>query len=206
MKGRFTSLLRCLALAITAMAFTVPALAKVTVTERIKTYPITGSNGAEIARSIVKRGLRASNTNHAIASTSTSMKIVNVDSAIRRSRCVVTDVHVRLDLVYTYPHWRDRNRASPAVQRAWDKFMKRVERHEQKHGAISKDYARDIERTIRRAKGRVTNKCSDFGAAQARKMDRQTIQFQKRHERFDQRESRVFSRVRRLQRNLLEAN
>lgn len=181
-------------------------MAKVTVTERIKTYPITGSNGAEIARSIVRRGLRASNTNHAIASTSTSMKIVNVESAIRRSRCVVTDVHVRLDLVYTYPRWRDRNMASPAVQKAWDRFMERVERHEQKHGAISKDYARDIERTIRRAKGRISNKCRDFGAVQARKMDRQTIQFQQRHERFDRRESRVFSRVRRLQRNLLAAN
>ncbi|MEL6752303.1 MAG: DUF922 domain-containing protein [Pseudomonadota bacterium] len=190
---------------IIVLLFTSPVWAKVNVTERTKTYTISGKNGQELSRSIVKKGLKAVNTRHAIATTQTRLRIRNVKTAIRRNRCVVTDVDVDLSLTYTYPRWVDRNKASPRIRKAWDKFYAQVVRHEEQHGRIAKDFARDVSKLVKRASGRVSRDCKDFGLTQRRKLERAASRSARRHARFDRREGRAFSRVRRLQRSLLRA-
>ena len=188
-----------------ALAWLVPVHARVITTERTKTYPVGGKTGKEIARAIVATKLRASNTAHAIAITETRLDIINLRTAIRGGRCVVTNVDVKLDLIYTLPRWRDRERASPAVRKAWDRFVGKVERHELKHGAISKQFARRLNAAIRRSTGKTANKCRNFGARQAQKLEQLTQTYMRKHQQFDRREGRSGARVRRLQQALIAA-
>ncbi|MEL6947049.1 MAG: DUF922 domain-containing protein [Pseudomonadota bacterium] len=192
MAGLITSLL---------IALTTAVDARVIVKERTKYYAIRGKTGRDIFRSIGLRSKRGAGVQHAIATTTSNIRVSNVKTAIRRSRCVVVSAEVRLNLTYRYPRWRGRG-ASPAVRKAWKDFFAHAVRHENTHGSISKKYARRIYNELKRTTGRVSRQCSDFSSKARRKFARLSKNLDAEHRRFDRREARRWSRNVRLQRAL----
>ncbi|MEO0799589.1 MAG: DUF922 domain-containing protein [Pseudomonadota bacterium] len=54
------------------------------------------------------------------------------------------DCRVRVRIKYTYPSWRNRNRASPALRRRWKRMMAALVRHERQHGRHGIKAARQL--------------------------------------------------------------
>ncbi|MEE9376271.1 MAG: DUF922 domain-containing protein [Rhizobiaceae bacterium] len=178
------------------------AEAKVRISERTKYYSVSGRNGKQLFKSIIRRGPKLKSTGHAIATTRTKIDIKNVKVAIKGRRCVVK-ADVRVSLLYTFPKWRGNKRASKKLKGNWDKFFHQVKRHEATHGRISREYARQLHKKINRLTGRVSKGCSDFGRRSKRSIRLIQKSFLNRHRNFDRREGRSSARIRRLQRALL---
>lgn len=170
--------------------------------ERTKYYSVTGKTGKQLFKSIERRGPRRG---HAIATTRTDIDVRNVRTRRRGRSCVVIRADVIVKLTYTLPRWRGSRRASKRVRRSWNAFAARVNRHERKHGQISKNYARKLYREIRRMKGRVSRGCNDFGKRTNVRIARLQRQAAREHARLDRREASSRSRVRRLQVALIRA-
>ncbi len=185
-----------------ACAFAIPAEARVIIKEKTTYYTVSGKNGRAIYASIRRKGPKLGRSRHAIATTRSTVSVRNMKPVIRGRRCKLASVDVHLDLVYRYPRWVGKRSASPAVRKAWNQFIKRAIRHENKHGAIAKSQARKIHRALKSVSGRVSRECKDFGRKARRKFDSINSRAEREHARFDRRESRMLSRTARLQRAL----
>ena len=182
-----------------------PSDARVIIKERIKYYTVTGKTGRALSKSILKRGPKLSRQGHAIATTTIDFKVRNFKPGIRGRKCIVQSVDVNLTLTYKYPRWKNRRGASKTVRNTWDKFFKQIQKHERTHGKIAKEFARDVDRQIKRLSGRISRGCKDFGRGAAKKFARLVKNHETRQIRFDRRESRVLSRTTRLQVSLFKA-
>ncbi len=179
------------------------AYARVIITERTTFYNVSGKTGPQLFRSITRRGPRVSGVGHAIATTSSSLQVRNIKTSVRGRKCRIVSADVVLKLVYRYPRWQNQRTASARVRKNWERFAQQVRKHELKHGSISKKFARNLERQIKRISGRVSRGCRDFGLRSSRAIARLERNHARAHMRFDRRENRAFSRIRRLQSTLI---
>lgn len=177
--------------------------ARVIVKEKTKFYKINGKNGQQIAASIDKRGPKANGGMHAVASVEWSFELKNPKFAIVGNQCKITDVDVHVLLNYVYPKWTGYKRASKKLRERWDKFIKLVEQHEGKHAKIILAGSRGLERSLKRARGRVSKGCSDFDASLARLVAPVMLSTQTRNYNLDRREGFRWAKVRIAQRQLL---
>lgn len=200
----FTAILGLLALAFATAGIT-QAEARVRIKERTTFYSVTGTSGAAIFSSIRRRGPRA-NRAHAIATTLTETSITDVQSTVRRGRCVLSRFNVRMKITYRLPRWRSARGTNRRLRSAWANFSRQVKRHEDRHGAISKRYARDLNRALRRLSIRARGgNCNRFPAKVRATFDTLTRTMNRRHASFDRRESRMLSRSSRAQTALYRA-
>ncbi len=199
-----------LMLAITMVSISLPqtisAIARVKISERTKYYSVSGRTGKQLFKSIVRRGPKLRRQGHAIATTTTYFEIKRLKTGIKGRRCVVKSVDLIVTINYKFPRWRNAKRASKKVRRNWAKFYKSVKRHEATHGRNSRDYAKKLHARIRKATGRVSRGCNNFGRTTLRAIKRLERSFHRRDRRFDRREGWAFSRIRRLQNALLISN
>lgn len=184
------------------LVFAVPANSKVKISERTKYYSVSGKTGAQMFRSITRRGPKTRRDGHAIATTKTSIKFRNIKTAIEGRVCVIKNIDVILNLTYTLPRWRGSRHASPKTRKNWEKFLALVEKHEATHGRISREYARKLHARMKRLTGKVSRGCEDFGKFHSRSLRLAEKEFTRRHRAFDRREGRASSRIRRLQKSL----
>ena len=207
-KGNRATMRSAPALLLCAFAFLfadlMPADARVRIKERTTYYSVSGKNGAAIFRSMRRRGPRA-NRSHAIATTLTKTTVRNIRPTVRGRRCVLKSFTVDVDITYRLPRWRGHRGASPRVRKAWRTFQARVKKHEDTHGRISRQYARQLERALRRVSDRVSRNCRTFASKARRTFDRIQRQANRNHARFDRRESRMLSRTSRIQKALYTA-
>ncbi|MFD0917760.1 DUF922 domain-containing protein [Pseudahrensia aquimaris] len=192
------------AMAALMFAFATTAQARVIIKERTTYYNVSGKTGKALFASISKRGPKL-NARHAIATTTSSIKLRNLKPKITSTRCRVGSVDVIANITYRYPRWSGERNASPAVRKAWKRFMKKVVQHEEIHGQIAKDQARSLERAMKRSSGRISRGCADFGRSVSRKFNSIVRQADRAHRRLDRRDGRVWSRNARLQRALFKA-
>ncbi len=188
---------------VSMLIFMAPASAKLKITERTKFYNVSGKSGTQLFRSISRRGPKTRRDGHAIATTQTDLQVRNLRAGVKGRNCVITNVDVVVNLTYTLPRWRGNRRASAKLRKNWEKFAARVKKHEDTHGRISKEYARQLHTRLKRLKGRVSRDCRDFGKRQLRRLKRDERKFHRRHVAFDRREGRARSRVRLLQRAVI---
>jgi predicted secreted Zn-dependent protease len=181
------------------------ALAKVKVSEKTQYYPIEGRSGLDLGRAMLSGGKRTINLRHAIAATATEFRISDTDVKVENGRCVVRDLTVHLDIVYHYPKWAQKPRASRDVQRAWDAFYAELLVHERTHGRIARDYAQRLDRELRKVQGNVLVRCADFPQSAKRTFDGLLARLMREQAAFDQRENTKTSRISRLQTALFKA-
>ena len=197
----------CLTIVIAATSFLFLsgiAEAKVIIKEKTVYYSIKGKDGAALNRHMITKGPRKTKLSHAIAATQTNLKFGKAKVAVRGKNCVVDDVDVFLTLKYTLPKWSGRKTASKALGKAWDDFYKKLVSHEKKHGKIAKDAAYAFEKEIKRLKGNISKKCSDFGRFAEFRFLNISSSLSRRQMLFDRQERFGFSGIARSQKTLFQ--
>ena len=182
------------------------AMAKIVVSEQIKYYSVSGLNGFDLGRSMLRGGKRSINLRDAIAATTTEFDFLDRVLAIENGRCVVKDVTVHLKITYQFPKWQAKARASKAVRRNWDAFYAELVRHERTHGSIAKSFVKKVEREMLRLSGTAAFGCHDFGAFSDARFNALSNQLKMQQIAFDKRENLSTSRISRLQSALLKSH
>ncbi|MFK7901732.1 MAG: DUF922 domain-containing protein [Nitratireductor sp.] len=178
------------------------ASSRVIVKERTAYYKISGKTGKQLNIAMIKRGPRQTKLSHAIASTESKMQIKNISLGVRGRKCVILSADVILNLKYTLPKWQMPKATSSELKAGWQKFYGLLVKHEKRHGAISMDAARSVEKELKRLKGNVTKKCEDFGKNAKRRFARVGRTLAIRQRNFDRREGSGFSAITRSQKKL----
>ncbi|MGI9399901.1 MAG: DUF922 domain-containing protein [Rhizobiaceae bacterium] len=181
------------------------AFSKIIVREKTSYYPIKGTTGVELAEEMLRGGQKNINLRHAIAATAASYEIGDAEVKVINGRCKVTFVEVILDIEYTYPRWTNKSSGSRKLQSVWNQFFKELVRHEQTHGRIAKEGAKQLERELERISGTVAFGCNDFGAFSSIRLNALGRQLKNRQLAFDRRENFRVSRISRLQTLLINA-
>ncbi len=187
------------------VASTPSANAKVTLRESVRHYAISGKSAKALAQSFDKSGTKATRIESAIGATRISFAIKDVVGGVQGNRCMISDVHVSLELQYILPKWRQEKRAGQDAQRAWRKLYKAIVSHEKIHGGIAKATAKSIERSLLRTSGRAADECEDMIARAKRRLTRIERRDERRHGNLDRRENRSVGKFLRMERDLYRA-
>lgn len=141
MKMKLASRLAAIALAVMACA---PAYADWKPQERIEHYPVSGSTGIELYRSIGANGPRIG---AASVVAYTDFKLLWSRDYRNRpdGSCVLAAARPNLTITYRLP--KASGSLPPETKRLWEIFVKGVTVHEKVHGDIIVDMVRAIEKT-----------------------------------------------------------
>lgn len=112
-----------------------------TPTEQIKTYPITGSSGIELYRSIGERGPQAGV--QAVAHTTFKLTWRRDYRPQADGACVLATARPNLTIIYTWP--KAPAKLPSDVAASWQRFISGVEKHERVHGDHILDMVKKIE-------------------------------------------------------------
>lgn len=200
------ALLLTLGVGLAATTLAPPANADVVVKEETRFYPITGNNGRELSREMLRGGGQQINLRHAIAATATRFDVGEADIGVEGGRCVVKDVTVTLHITYLYPKWESRGRASKQLRAAWDRFYAELQRHERTHGRIAQEGAAELEKELKRTSGTVLFGCNDFGRFSMLRINALVHRLKQRQLAFDRRENLRTSRITQLQVALIQTD
>ncbi|TCL73935.1 DUF922 domain-containing protein [Rhizobium sp. BK251] len=110
--------------------------------EQTKTYPVTGTTGIELYRSIGERG-PAAGTGRAIAHTTFKLTWTRDYRPQPDGACVLAVARPKLVITYTLP--KAPTNLPPATRAKWQNFVAGIERHERVHGAHVIDMVKEIE-------------------------------------------------------------
>lgn len=175
---------------------TSPAFADVTVTERTKTYRVSGNTAAELARSMSKRGpySRA----HRARSWATAARDLRfqIDREFDNGQCRVTGADVRMKITYTMPRLSRTARLNERELSRWTRMTGLLEKHERVHGRFYRELAGKTHRALLRLKP--TRSCSTLDKSALAEVKRLSAQDSERNQRFDRRDRRNYSRMNRL--------
>lgn len=190
--------IRRVLLAVATLVFLAPnvAVANVTVTERTKTYRVTGTTAAELARSMSKRGpYSKAHQSRAWATAARDLRF-QIDRDFTNGRCRVTGAVVRMKITYTLPRLSRTARLSARERARWTRMTGLLEKHERVHGRFYKELASKTHRALLRVKPARTCRALDRSALA--EVKRLSAEDTKRNQRFDQRDGRNYRRMNRI--------
>ena len=111
-----------------------------------ETYPVEGTTGAELLRSLLTRGPRADgNVFFGLTTAETDLHYRTAPSA---AGCALADVTVDLDVTVTLPEWAPPPDAPPALRRDWGRFLTALRQHEDGHRQIAVEGAEALHAAI----------------------------------------------------------
>lgn len=183
------------------------ALAQVRIEENEVFYHVTGTTGSAMLASVRARQLQAVGASHAIAATRAMIEPGYVQLERRGNRCHVVNAELVLKLDYTYPIWANSAEGSQQVLRAWQDFTTELANHEIRHAEIAVEMANKEFELLRSTTTPVMagGQCADFSPRHRAKVKRIRDQAHRKHLRFDRREARPRSKLRKLQAVLAQA-
>ena len=137
--------------------------APVKVKEKNKFYAIQGKTAAEFAVAMSKRGPYS--RQHRKRAWATASRDLTYQLVRKRSSkgCVVRDVKVELEILYTLPKLRNERNVSKRQRSKWRRMFTLLNRHEKVHGKLYKQFARNVRNKLLRMPR----------ASSCRKLDRQ---------------------------------
>ncbi|MCC6177241.1 MAG: DUF922 domain-containing protein [Chloroflexi bacterium] len=109
-------------------------------------YDVDGVDTSSILASIRAHGPHDGDGQWAAATTWTFRWTYR--PAVDQSGCRATSATVDLELMYTYPRWTGLDGADRALAGAWERYIGAIDYHEQGHGQIAAQAARELARTI----------------------------------------------------------
>lgn len=110
--------------------------------EKVETYAVSGTTGAELYASIGKRGPQIGGSGRAIAYTKFKLTWSR-DYRPGNGGCTLASARPRLIITYTLPEPAEK--LSGDTRRKWDVFAAGVRDHEKVHGRIIEEMVRKIE-------------------------------------------------------------
>jgi predicted secreted Zn-dependent protease len=181
------------------------ASAEVIVREHTKYYPVHGTTGIELSKSMLAGAGEHIKLHHVVAATEADYEFNEADIVVENGRCVVKEIRVQVNLVYLFPQWQPESRASPYLRAIWNQFYAELVRHEMQHGNIAKQGARELEQALKNISGNVALGCNDFGTFAAVRLESLARRIELRQLAFDRRENFSTSKIARLQVALMDA-
>lgn len=143
-------------------------------------YPVTGRSVEEILESLLVGGpVDGDRTFFGMTETDISLRYRTSASA---SDCVLTDVHVVMDVVTTLPEWEAPSGVDYDLQRDWHQFLGALRRHEAEHAALAERGAQKVQRAVTDLR-RPT--CVEVEAEARRRLDRIEIEIEASHRHYD---------------------
>lgn len=179
--------------------------AKVIIKEKTQYYNVTGKTGKQVHSKLGRRGPWKMRRKHAIAATQRTFDFKNIKFSERGNKCVLTNVDVHLNLIYYYPRWINKKKASKKLQKLWASFSRELVRHEKTHGKYFKETMRQFERELLRIKGKRSNDCVGMADIARSRLDKAYKKGEAKHTAFDRREKRASSKVRKLEEAFVKA-
>lgn len=187
------------------LAISTIAKAEPRVHKSIGYYTIHGKSALELDFALARGGPRISNmSRHPGAAQIRFSQDVSYKKA--DGRCAVANAVVNLSLKITLPHWAERGSANQHLGILWDALASDIKRHEEQHGSIALQHARQMEQALRNLPAEDT--CEQMKALVARTVDQQLALHTADQLRFDRTELANFeSRVQQLvQLRTMQAN
>lgn len=177
-----------IATAFNAMQFVSSSDARVILKEKTKFYTVTGNTGAELYKSMLKNGPDHGNRRDVLASTSFEFNFANDQFTIKRNRCVLTNLDIIVSVTYTYPKWRGSKKASRETRKAWKEFEKIAVLHEKEHVKITRKFANDYEKALKRSRRKASSACAKETVTERFRTNREIRRHERLHRRFDRRD------------------
>lgn len=177
-------------------AFTVLALscagaglasAEIVTQVETRTYPVAGATGAALLGVMDRRGPRHGFRARAIAQTRYAVSW-RIEWAETRSACRARKVDGQLAIAYTYPKLE--GPVTAQLRRRWETFLAGVKAHEEQHGAMARQMARTAEKAALGVKIANDRGCRKAKVEAKRRMAAVYDEYERRQNRFDQREHR----------------
>ena len=125
--------------------------------EQIQAYPVSGSTGIDLYRSIGDRG-PAAGVGQAVAVTAFKLTWTRDYRPQPDGACILAVAKPNLVITYTLPKAPDN--LTGAVRESWQRFIDGVEKHERVHGMQIIDMVRGIETFSRGLREESDPKCS----------------------------------------------
>ncbi len=110
----------------------------------------------------------------------------------RGGKCAVGSAVVSLNTRIILPRWVNRKRANADLALVWDTLSADIKRHEERHAEIARNYARQLENTLRRLPSQVD--CTALQALVALESEKTVAEHDKDQARFDRSEAINFDR------------
>ena len=111
--------------------------------EKIKTYAVAGTSGAELYDSIGERGPLLGPNVRAIAHTDFKLTWTRKYESQPDGACAITANIPKVIITYTLP--KPSAQLPASTRRSWQHFIAGVEAHERVHGQFIKDMVKEIE-------------------------------------------------------------
>ncbi len=111
------------------------------------TYPVQGSNIADILKQVDSSGPQADGE-HFSAVTEARVSWT-AQNKIENGQCKLTDIQVTDNNTYVFPVWVNYSSASPELKQTWDQDIQILKQHEYRHGENSAAAANEVENMLR---------------------------------------------------------
>jgi predicted secreted Zn-dependent protease len=141
------SLIAC-SMLLSAFALTRTTYAEPELTETTEYYEVKGGYQAEIDNNMLTIGPIAGNKRIAYATMAPRFSWRNITVTADADWCVISNISIQVAVIYNMPQWTGYAGASSDLQRKWDDFYERVQRHEKEHTRQALDAARTMEREV----------------------------------------------------------
>ncbi len=163
--------------------------ARVILKEKTKFYSVTGKTGAELYKSMLRNGPdHGGGRKDILASTAFTFDFKNDVFKVRKDRCILTNLDIVVNVTYTYPKWRGSKSASAETRKAWKKFEKIAILHEQEHVKITKKFASDYEKILKKSRRRASTECQNMSGIEKIRSSFAIRKHERLHRRFDRRD------------------
>jgi predicted secreted Zn-dependent protease len=140
-------------------------------------FSIGGSTLDEIEKELVRRGPQVKSTGKRHPGATRMEFTTRIAYAERARSCSVVSVTVTVKARMILPRWRPRAKADGETRLVWDTLSSDIRRHEESHVVIAKNYARELETTLKGI-GRKAN--CEIAAARAKAVSERVLS---RHDR-----------------------
>ena len=173
-----------------------------------KTYSyfrIGGRTAEDLDKELEKRGPVTRTTGHRHPGATEIKFGGEVTYVEREGRCAVGGAKITLRTHLILPRWNNRRRAEKDLVMIWDALSADIKRHEERHAEIARNYARTLERDLKRLPA--SRSCEAL-EKQVAETTRRVLEAHDRDQlRFDQVESKNFdARMMRLLKYRMQQN
>ena len=127
------------------------AQAEVVSDVRYKTYTVRGQNAPEIWRNIGRKGPHQRHRGLYAQALSEILYGWSVTYKRRSDSCRVDTARIDVSVLITLPKWAGEKRGDPRLRKAWQRYIAKVRRHEDRHKTIALETAKVVDREFKKA-------------------------------------------------------
>ena len=177
---------------LTGVLFAGAAQAEIVSDVRYKTYTVRGQTAGEIWRDIGRKGPHQRHRGLYAQALSEIRYGWSVTYQRKSGSCRVDDAEINVNVLITLPKWAGEKRGRARLRKAWQRYLAKVRRHEEKHKTIAFETAKVVDREFKKAPQYRT--CNALKFYLEKTTDRVLARERRRQDHFDKTDPPIFPR------------